>query len=46
MISKILKFNDFYGVSKTIDIAKGINKIPTTLKEAKDQIIRHGRKRN
>ena len=29
----LLNLDDFYGVSKNIDIAKGVNKIPLTLKE-------------
>jgi len=33
-IIQILKLDDFYGVSKNIDIAKGINKSPNSVKEA------------
>lgn len=30
---KLLKVSEFYACSHTIDVAKGINKLPTTLKE-------------
>lgn len=40
MIFKLLELDNWYGVSKNIDIAKGINKIPETIKEGKDQIKR------
>lgn len=33
IILDILAIDDFYGISKEIDIAKGINKTPLTLKE-------------
>lgn len=36
----LLKQDDFIGVSKNIDIAKGINKSPETFKEFKDIIKR------
>ena len=29
----MLDVDDFYGQSKNIDIAKGVNKIPTTFKD-------------
>jgi len=40
MLIELLRMHKFYGVSKTIDIAKGCNKIPANLKEATDQIKR------
>lgn len=40
MIIEALQLYDYIGVSKTIDIAKGINKLPSTVKEAKEQIKR------
>ena len=43
MIKHILDFlqlDEFYGVSKNIDIAKGYYEIPTTIKGAKKQIKR------
>lgn len=33
-IIKLLNVQDYHGVSKEIDIAKGINKAPESLKEA------------
>jgi hypothetical protein len=39
-IIDLLNTNDFYGVSKNIDIAKGINQIPTSVKGASKQIKR------
>ena len=48
MIDLILKMLDIdakmYGVSKNIDIAKGVNKLPTTFKQAWEQHkrMRHG----
>jgi hypothetical protein len=39
-IIDLLNTNDFYGVSKKIDIAKGIYGIPTSLGDAKKQIKR------
>lgn len=41
-ILKMMAIGDMIGVSKTIDIAKGINKTPLTLKEG---YIRHKRLR-
>ena len=40
MILKLLKLDKWYGISETIDIAKGKNKIPTSIKEGVDQIKR------
>jgi len=40
MILKLLKLDKWYGISETIDIAKGKNKIPTSVKEGVDQIKR------
>jgi len=40
MLTELLRMNRFVGVSKTIDIAKGCNKIPETVKEGIDQIKR------
>jgi hypothetical protein len=39
-IIDLLNTNDFYGISKNIDIAKGINQIPTSVKGASKQIKR------
>ena len=39
-IIDLLNTNDFYGVSKRVDIAKGINEIPTSVKGASKQIKR------
>jgi len=43
MILKLLKLDKWYGISETIDIAKGKNKIPTSIKEGVDQIKRNAR---
>lgn len=40
MIFDILELDKWHGCSKRIDIAKGINKIPETIEEGKDQIQR------
>ena len=32
-IVDLLNIDDYYGISKEIDIAKGINKMPQTFKE-------------
>lgn len=40
MIFELLALDKWYGQSKSIDIAKGINKIPETLEEGIDQIKR------
>jgi len=34
LILKILEISDMYGISKEIDIAKGVNKMPLTFKQA------------
>lgn len=39
-ILNMLSVDDFYGKSENIDIAKGINKIPTTFSELKKQVKR------
>ena len=36
----LLSLDEFYGVSKNVDIAKGLYKKPETLKEAKELLIR------
>lgn len=41
LIIKMLALNDYYGVSKNIDIAKGINKLPLTIKDGLKQLKRH-----
>ena len=40
IVLKLLNIDEFYGVSKTIDIAKGKNKLPQSLKEGFEQIKR------
>ena len=40
MIFKLLRSSEFYGVSETIEIAKGKNKLPTTLKQGLEQLKR------
>jgi len=40
IILKLLNIDEFYGLSKTIDIAKGKNKLPQSLKEGFEQIKR------
>jgi len=42
----LLSLDEFYGVSKNVDIAKGLYKKPSTLGESKELIMRlyHGRK--
>lgn len=37
LILKMLDIGEMYGVSKNIDIAKGINKLPSTFKEGWSQ---------
>ena len=39
-ILAMLSIDDFYGLSDNIDIAKGINKQPTTIKEGLKKIKR------
>lgn len=34
MINQILQLDGFYGIDKDIDIVKGINKYPETMKQA------------
>jgi hypothetical protein len=46
MIIKLLALDKYYGVSETIDIAKGKYKIPLTLKEGLDQIKRYEKESN
>jgi len=46
MIIKLLALDNYYGVSETIDTAKGKYKIPLTLKEGLDQIKRDDKKSN
>jgi len=41
LIINLLKTDNFYGVSRRIDIAKGRHKIPATIKESKDIIKRN-----
>jgi len=43
LILKMLDIAKMYGVSKNIDIAKGVNKLPTNFREAWEQ---HKRKIN
>jgi len=40
IVLKLLNIDEFYGLSKTIDIAKGKNKLPQSLKEGFEQIKR------
>tara|TARA_R100001369_G_scaffold3678_1_gene11384 strand:- start:2058 stop:2198 length:141 start_codon:yes stop_codon:yes gene_type:complete len=40
ILLQLLNIDKFYGVSKTMDIAKGKNKIPMTIRESYDQIKR------
>ncbi len=40
MIIEALQMYEYIGVSKRVDIAKGINKIPANLKEAREQVKR------
>jgi len=39
-IIEMLRISEFYGCSKDIDIAKGIHKIPTSVKEVVEQTKR------
>ena len=39
-IIELLQLNDFYGVSKNVDIAKGKNEYITSFKDGKKKIIR------
>ena len=36
----LLSLDEFYGVSKNVDTAKGLYKRPETLKEVKELVIR------
>ena len=40
MIFKLLRSSEWYGISETIEIAKGKNKLPTTLKQGLEQLKR------
>lgn len=40
ILTKILSIDDFYGVSDTIDTAKGKNKLPQNIKEGWQQYKR------
>lgn len=40
ILFKLLSMDNFYGVSKNIDIAKGKNKLPESLKEGYKQLKR------
>ena len=40
IIIKLLNIDEFYGIDKTIEIAKGKNKLPETFKEGFKQIKR------
>lgn len=42
---ELLNLCKWYGCSRRIDIAKGINKMPENLKEAKDIILREWQQR-
>ena len=41
IVIKLLNIDEFYGVSETIEIAKGKNKIPLSFKEGYKQIKRN-----
>tara|TARA_R110002074_G_scaffold353681_1_gene525431 strand:- start:160 stop:303 length:144 start_codon:yes stop_codon:yes gene_type:complete len=41
IVLKLLNIDKFYGVSETIEIAKGKNKIPLSFKEGYKQIKRN-----
>lgn len=40
IVLKLLRLDDFEGVSETIEIAKGKNELPTSLKKGLKQIKR------
>lgn len=40
LITRLLTLDDYYGKSRAIDVAKGINKLPLTIKEALEQTKR------
>jgi hypothetical protein len=47
LIIALLECDDFIGHNEIIDIAKGVNEIPSTIKERyKQQLRKHGRKNN
>jgi hypothetical protein len=39
-VIKLLMMNEYYGISKNVDIAKGIYKIPTSFSDARKQVKR------
>ena len=43
IVIKLLNINSFYGIYETIEIAKGKNKLPETLREGYEQIKRNRR---
>ncbi|QDP51060.1 MAG: hypothetical protein Unbinned3907contig1000_3 [Prokaryotic dsDNA virus sp.] len=45
-ILELLNKKDYFGVSKNIDIAKGLYKIPKTIKDKKQQIKREKNGKN
>ena len=40
IVLKLLNIDEFYGVSETIEIAKGKNKLPISFKEGYEQLKR------
>jgi len=40
IVIKLLNIDHFYGINETIEIAKGKNKLPETIKEGLEQIKR------
>jgi hypothetical protein len=46
IVFKILALDDWYGVSETVDIAKGKYKMPETLCEGFKQIKRYAKRSN
>ena len=42
---KLLRLYDYYGISETIEIAKGKYEIPLTIKRALEQKKRDGRRK-
>ena len=40
IVLKLLNIDEFFGVSKTIEVAKGKNKLPETIKEGFKQVKR------
>ena len=43
LIYKLLQLDDYYGKSRNIDIAKGVNKVPITIKEGLEQVKRRNK---